>query len=254
MRIVLINSEIYFKRKDLKSIPWFAIPNNILEHPDFFNISGDEFKAFVWILGVAAKVKKHDFEFDIRHASYMTKLPESVYASCLKKLHGKRLQVFDIIEDGTDPYRVRNGSVPNITEHNITKHNTTAGEIEPCGSLESGDSACGKIAEKNKGAENLFQIWNNHHGALPKAEALTAKRRRSANARWKEKPDFDYWVGITKKLAASDFCNARTGGKWVADFDFLLKPDTHVKVLEGRYDNRASPNSNSHLCLIGEPT
>ncbi len=110
-----------------------------------------------------------------------------------------------------------------------------------------------KIYTKESDCDVLFEIWNKHSGTLPKAELLTAKRRKHAKERWREKPDLDYWVLIAEKLAASDFCTGQTGGTWIADFDFMLKPDTHVKVFEGRYDNRNSSHANSHLCLIGEP-
>lgn len=129
MLISIINSEQYFKRKDLKQIPWFALPNNILEHPDFFDVTGNEFKAFIWIIGVAAKTKKYEFTLDIRHAAYITQLNENDFHSVLTKLNKKRLQVDEIIEDVTSALRVRNGFVPNITKQDKTEQDKTRQDI-----------------------------------------------------------------------------------------------------------------------------
>ncbi len=137
-KLALINAEQYFKRKDLKSIPWFALPNNLLEHPDFFDITGDELKAFIWILSVAAKTKKMQFDLDIRHGAYMIRLNEKHFHSCIKKLNGKRIQVIDFIDDVTNPLRTRDESVtnpyrfvPNTTEHN--EHNEQNTSEPPSG-------------------------------------------------------------------------------------------------------------------------
>lgn len=80
----------------------------------------------------------------------------------------------------------------------------------------------------------LLEIWNQNRGRLPRA-TLTAIRKTKALARLKDQPDLQYWTQIVKTLAESPFCNAKTGGTWRADFDFLLKPDTHVKASEGKY-------------------
>jgi len=84
----------------------------------------------------------------------------------------------------------------------------------------------------------LFEIWNQNRGPLPEAKECRAgtKRGRAAAARWAERPDAAYWTGVVRRLAASPFCRGETGGTWRATFDFLIQPDTHVKVLEGKYD------------------
>lgn len=136
----LINSEQYFKRKDLKSIPWFAITNNLLEHPDFFEISGDELKVFIWILSVAAKTKKMEITLDIRHGAYMIKVNEKCFHSCIEKLKNKRFQIVDNISDVTNQLRIRdepvtnpNGFVPNTTERTERTEQDTTKRMAPNG-------------------------------------------------------------------------------------------------------------------------
>jgi hypothetical protein len=92
-------------------------------------------------------------------------------------------------------------------------------------------------SDKNSG-EILFQIWNEHRGTLPKANALTANRKRHCRARIADNPDPDYWVRVVKTMATSSFLTGQNDRGWTADFDFLLKPDTHAKVSEGKYLDR----------------
>jgi hypothetical protein len=42
-------------------------------------------------------------------------------------------------------------------------------------------------------------------------------------------------------MAASKFCCGDSDRGWSADIDFFLKPDTHVKVNEGKYDDKETP-------------
>lgn len=42
---------------------------------------------------------------------------------------------------------------------------------------------------------------------------------------------------VANKAAESDFLNGKNDRGWVATFDWLMKPNNFVKVLEGNYDN-----------------
>jgi hypothetical protein len=41
-----------------------------------------------------------------------------------------------------------------------------------------------------------------------------------------------------KKILQSDFLCGKNDRGWRADFDFFIKPETHIKIMEGKYDNR----------------
>lgn len=97
-----------------------------------------------------------------------------------------------------------------------------------------------KKKEEKKGTEEidpsaLFNLWNENRGTLPEARELTDKRRTHAIARLEKNPDLSYWKEVITKMAASAFCKGKSG--WKANFDFLLKPDSHVKAMEGQYDS-----------------
>lgn len=86
-------------------------------------------------------------------------------------------------------------------------------------------------------AVSLQDVWNTHRGGLPECRELSEKRRKAARAVLLLKPDKSYWVQVVQKIAASNFCNGGGSTGWRADFDWLLRPDTHLKVLEGKYDD-----------------
>jgi hypothetical protein len=84
----------------------------------------------------------------------------------------------------------------------------------------------------------LANAWNElTHRPIPKCRELTASRKKAAERRLKERPLKD-WREVIRRIQDSDFCRGQSETAWVATFDWLLKPDTAVKVLEGKYDNR----------------
>ena len=87
---------------------------------------------------------------------------------------------------------------------------------------------------------SFFNLWN-ELSKPPMAKVNTSmlkpssQRVRSAKERLKEIPDLNYWRGVIEHVVASDFCKGQNDRGWVADVDFLLRPDTHLKVMEGKY-------------------
>lgn len=93
----------------------------------------------------------------------------------------------------------------------------------------------------------LAECWNVHKSAnMPavdlKAFASGSKRWNTCRSRLAEKPDLGYWVAVVKRIAASPFCRGDNGRSWRANFDFLIRPDTHIKAMEGSYGGAAQSN------------
>jgi hypothetical protein len=90
-------------------------------------------------------------------------------------------------------------------------------------------------------AEALRMRWNTltlH--PIPRCRDLTSKRRRCAKARATERP-LTEWEEVFARIQASAFCAGQNERGWVATFDWAIgTPDVAVKVLEGKYDNRAA--------------
>lgn len=110
------------------------------------------------------------------------------------------------------------------------------------------NSEGGKKPDK-PGLPLLAQIWNEHCGKLPKVKVCNASRLKHVKARWKETPwndDFGgaeaYWTEVVQLLALSKFCNGVNDRGWIADFSFFLRPETHIKTMEGTYSDRRGQN------------
>lgn len=119
-------------------------------------------------------------------------------------------------------------------KHMLNEEKRTLNEEKP---LSLSLSLNKKEEEDMSSSINLFELWNENCLQLPKANLFTAKRIKKANSLVRKIPDKSYWEGIIKKIANNKFCNGGGSTGWRADFDFLLKSDTHVKVSEGKYEN-----------------
>lgn len=91
----------------------------------------------------------------------------------------------------------------------------------------------------SKLAMRVVDCWNSFEN-LPKVQAVTKARQTALKARLREKFFLDNFEAAIGKISESDFCTGRVVGQngWVATFDWLLRPDTAARVMEGKYDNR----------------
>lgn len=89
-------------------------------------------------------------------------------------------------------------------------------------------------------AEDLMAVWNTAtHPPIARCRELTAKRKRHCASRLKERT-LPEWETIFGRIQESTFCQGVNDRKWIASFDWAIgSPDVAVKVLEGKYDNRA---------------
>lgn len=87
--------------------------------------------------------------------------------------------------------------------------------------------------------ERIVELYHEHLPMLPRVVALTDKRRKAIAARWADgMPLIGIWESYFVAVSESDFLCGRTPrSSWRADIDFLTKPDTPVKVEEGKYAN-----------------
>jgi hypothetical protein len=89
----------------------------------------------------------------------------------------------------------------------------------------------------------LFEIRKLFHKHCPTLNEIrpvgewSAGRKKAVQARWREHPDYQFWIELFKRVENSDFL---TGKKkdFVADFDMIMQKDKFTRILEGRYDNR----------------
>ena len=88
-------------------------------------------------------------------------------------------------------------------------------------------------------SQEIVDAYNETCVSLPRVRSVTDKRKRDLKARLK-KYSQEELKEVFKKAEDSDFLSGRTD-KWTgATFDWLIKEENIVKVLEGNYDNRMS--------------
>ena len=97
--------------------------------------------------------------------------------------------------------------------------------------------------------QRIAESWNEitlSLAAVKNPDEWAAARKAATRARWTEKfklGKYDttargvmYWQRIFAFVEASDFLTGR-GGKWRADFDWVMNPTNLGKIVEGKYVN-----------------
>jgi hypothetical protein len=94
--------------------------------------------------------------------------------------------------------------------------------------------------KKEGGPEvSIFKLWNERaHKTLPRVKGETEARKTSWRARWKEHPTEGFWTETIDRVNRSPFLlGAVPNAKgWKANIDWLLRPESAIKVQEGMYD------------------
>lgn len=102
--------------------------------------------------------------------------------------------------------------------HSLKKRESSSGELRPF-------------------LHRLIQIWNQECGILPKVKHSNASRDKRVAKLWRERSP-EEWSEVIKRIAISEFCLGKNDRGWKATFDWLLQPETWLKITEGKYDNR----------------
>lgn len=218
-------------RKDIKTPTWFAMSNRITEDDDIQTLSDAEFRAFIHLACLASQKASASVIVNFEKAFRVTGKKADVFRETVSKLESLGIistePVRDTYASRTDGVRDPNATLQDTTLQDMTGHDTQPGSlaVAPPSVFRPSD---------------LIEVWNEHSGSLPKIKALgKGQRAEMARLRCLEHPDRNYWVEVVKRIARSRFCNGQAkGSEWRASFEFLVRPDTHLKVLEGKYDNR----------------
>lgn len=88
-------------------------------------------------------------------------------------------------------------------------------------------------------AKRIVDLFHEKCPSLPKVIKITDKRVRTINARLNDNSE-DNIILAFEKAESSDFLREGSS-KWRgADFDWIMNKNNLVKILEGKYDNRAT--------------
>lgn len=92
----------------------------------------------------------------------------------------------------------------------------------------------GNEKKQNKFNE-IIEIYNTYCTNLSQVQKLTEKRKTAINKLLKE-IDIEQFRDICIIANQSDFLTGDNDRNWKADFDFIIRPDKAVSILEGKYN------------------
>ncbi len=134
-------------------------------------------------------------------------------------------------------------SEPSVSPHGaLSEPSPTEGKGREGNGMDLGGEANSTKADEPSAPspqEQLRQVWNDHRG--PKLSEWRRSKHRDvpSRERLKDRP-LGEWPAVVRRIAASAFCTGTNDRGWKADPDWLLKPGTAVKVLEGKYDGNGA--------------
>lgn len=236
IEVTILKFENLSKRKDVKRPTWFAAENDILSHPDFFKIDAEEFRCWYWIMSVATRLNSETVRLSPELFAFQCRSNEAVFYSTLDKLKDKRLSFQQLPAHVTRTSQIRHTHVTLHTDKDVrteqymTEHNNTKQDIYIAKS--SPDKESGQM-------HPLIELWNLYSGSLSKVKKTNAIRNKKCKAIFSSLTK-EEWTEVIVRISKSDFCQGKNNTGWAATFDFLIRPDTHLKVMEGKYDNRNS--------------
>lgn len=134
-----------------------------------------------------------------------------------------------------------------IIQTEITSERTTQKEVAV------GKPLCELFAEEetqNRDPRHsglaITDCWNGQKSLTP-IRSISKKRHASFLARLKDPFFNDNWEEAIRKMGKSDFCTGKNDRGWKADFEFFLRPDSVLKIMEGKYDNRTNGHKASGI-------
>lgn len=83
----------------------------------------------------------------------------------------------------------------------------------------------------------IVELWNSK-SELPPVRGISPSRLKTLRARLKDKCFLNGWREAIDRICASHFATGKNDKGWKLDFDFFIRPDSVLKILEGKYDDR----------------
>lgn len=243
--VIKYDSEYTKRSKDIKRNTWFSFPNDVLLHPDFTEINGEELKWFIWIVSICSKLNQNKIRLNINHAEKIVSLKRKDLFSMIDKLQGKQIDT-DARPCG-DRGATDGGRDATSTLHYITLHNTTreqdSGEsaLTPIGLNSSSPQK--KDSSANFAHDQIAHVWSYYCEAKGFSKVIHWTKKRNAMAKIiAEKFSKEQLETAAQKIAESNFCRGENDRGWKASIDFFLNEQKIVKILEGAYDNKPQPS------------
>lgn len=101
--------------------------------------------------------------------------------------------------------------------------------------------------------QKIVDLYHELCPSLPKVIKLTDARKSAIKSRWQEyDQDLETFRKLFRMAEESDFLSGRSGAWKGCNFDWLIRPNNMIKVLEGNY-NRGRLSSRNSRTLDADP-
>ncbi len=116
--------------------------------------------------------------------------------------------------------------------------------LPPHSTATASSSATATAIKMNTVYLQIVGSYNKILGAtLPQAKAINTKRKALIRSAWKDNPNTEFFVGLFSKVRNIPFLMGDNDKGWMADFDFILRPDKITKISEGSYKSNSNKKS-----------
>lgn len=258
IKISMANWSKHNPRSDRANYTWFRFQNTFFTDQETFLLTDSQRSVLLFAMCEMSKKNAGSLELLQEYICAILRKPWESIVSDLTRLHSLRLLAVELPPNGG----VKPALLPATdgrTDETDEKHErpSVAAEAAPLSlPLEPANEEPARTYDRDHESvianqkpnelPRLALLWNlRRHPSLPEVKLCSPSRRRHAANRWKENPNEEFWLEVLERVNASKFCLGANQRGWKADFDFLMRPDSAAKVLEGKYDNPGGPGGSS---------
>lgn len=142
------------------------------------------------------------------------------------------------------PYACLTPAFPNNNVKNVNKekniYSAVGEEKKPKSKRKDKDTVPTHFTDLNGttfALSDFLSYFNSHCGKIPKILNFNNGRAAALDKILKTYTKQNL-IQVVIKACESDFLQGRTSTGWVADINWLLKPERFLEILEGKYDNK----------------
>jgi len=222
IKVSIPNWSKFNPRSDRANYSWFRLENNFFHDQAIFGLTDSQKVLYLFLLCEASKKNSGDL---IVRPNYLVAL-----AGADQKKIDKDIKA--LVDCGllTAERRQDDGVEPSLLPATNVRTNGTGTGQNPA-------------PEGRSPVEDFVKLWNDwsQGSGLISCQGLSKKRAEAIRARLKDNPDMLHWDTVMRTMANSKFLTGQTPPSpgrdkpFRADIDFLLRPDTHLRVSEGKY-------------------
>lgn len=235
---------VEFQHYKDRAPPWIKLHKALLDDYDFqrLPVASRALAPMLWLL--ASEVLTGEFDGSATRVAFRLRMTESEYLLALRPLLDA-----GFFKSSDDASALLAACKLDAMPEERRDRGETEAEIEPTALV--GTKAPTPIRPDCPYAK-IADCWNRTCQTLPKVKGVEEwadSRRRAVRSRWSDKlklgkyadeqSGVEYWRRLFEYVEESDFLRGKDGG-WRADFDWVMNVTNLSKVIEGKYENKAT--------------